>query len=468
MRRLALVLAAGEGTRMRSALPKVLHRVCGRTMLSWVLETLGELRGSGHIDGVVVVIGSGADEVRKEVGERGACVVQEERRGTGHAVMAAAPCLDAEGAEEILVLTADSPLLTASTLRGLCEVHEAEGAAVTMLGAVLEDPTGYGRVLRDASGAVTGIVEETEAGPEEKAIREVNTSTYVFRWAELRGVLPRLGDDNAKGEFFLTDTVGLLAGEGGRVAAYITTDAREVLGVNSRAHLAEAQAIMRARINRRWMEEGVTMEDPSTVYIDADVSIGADTLLRPLVVLEGATSVGRGCRLGPNAHIADSRLGDGVTVEQAVVRECELEDGVSVGPFASLRPGSVFRAGSKAGTFVETKKTEVGRGSKIPHLSYMGDARIGKDVNVGAGSITCNYDGREKHPTVIEDGAFIGSDTMLIAPVRVGKGAVTGAGSAISVDVPDGALGVERSRQRNIEGYSEARGKAKEKEEGRP
>ncbi len=465
MRRLALVLAAGEGTRMKSVIPKVLHRVCGRSMLSWVLGTLDELRVSGHIHGVLVVIGNGADEVRAEVGGRGACVVQEERRGTGHAVMVAASALNAEGADEVLVLTADSPLLTAPTLRRLCDVHGEEAAAMTVLGAVLKDPTGYGRVIRDASGAVTGIVEESEADTWQKGIKEVNTSTYVFRWADLREVLPRLSDDNAKGEYFLTDAVGLLAAGGGHVALYVTPDAHEVLGVNSRVHLAEAQRIMRGRINRRWMEEGVTMEDPSTVYIDADVSMGADTVLRPFVVLEGVTTVGRGCRLGPNTRIVDSRLGDGVTVEQAVVRECELEEGVSVGPFASLRPGSVFHAGSKAGTFVETKKTEVGRGSKIPHLSYMGDARIGEDVNVGAGSITCNFDGREKHPTVIEDGAFIGSDTMFIAPVRIGRGAVTGAGSAITVDVPDGALGVERSRQRNIEGYKR---KAKKEEEGRP
>ncbi len=450
---------------MRSGVPKVLHRVCGRSMLSWVLGTLDELRGSGHVHGVVVVIGKGAEEVRREVGERAACVVQEERRGTGHAAMVAAPALEAENADEVLVLTADSPLLTAQTLRKLCEVHVEEAAAVTMLGAVLDDPTGYGRVLRDASGAVTGIVEESEADARQRGIKEVNTSTYVFRWVDLREALPRLRKDNAKGEYFLTDAIGLLAAAGGRVAVYVTPDGEEALGVNSRVHLAEAQEIMRGRINRRWMEEGVTMEDPSTVYIDADVRIGEDTVLRPFVILEGGTTVGRGCRLGPNVRVVDSRLGDGVSVEQAVVRECELEEGVSVGPFASLRPGSVFRAGSKAGTFVETKKTEVGRGSKIPHLSYMGDARIGEDVNVGAGSITCNYDGREKHTTLIEDGAFIGSDTMFIAPVRIGKGAVTGAGSAITMDVPDGALGVERSRQRNIEGYKR---KGKEKEEGRP
>ena len=249
------------------------------------------------------------------------------------------------------------------------------------------------------------------------------------------------------------------------ISALITPDASEVIGVNSREHLAQAEALMRQRINRGWMDEGVTMEDPSTTYIGGEVAIGRDTVLRPFVILEGRTTVGEGCVLGPNTRIADSRLGNGVTVEQATVRESELEDGVNVGPYASLRPGSVLRAGSKAGTFVETKKTVVGKGSKVPHLSYMGDADIGDDVNVGAGSITCNYDGAYKHRTVIEDEAFIGSDTMFIAPVRIGKGSVTGAGSAISKDVPQGALGVERSKQKNILEYKK---KTKKKEEGEP
>jgi bifunctional UDP-N-acetylglucosamine pyrophosphorylase/glucosamine-1-phosphate N-acetyltransferase len=288
---------------------------------------------------------------------------------------------------------------------------------------------------------------------------------YVFGWQALKKVLPELDTANAKGEYFLTDAIALLAQAGERISAYITPDASEVLGVNSREHLAEAEALMRQRINRRWMAEGVTMEDPSTTFIGGEVTIGRDTILRPLVMLEGATTVGEGCILGPNTRVVDSRLGNGVTVEQATLRECELEDGVNVGPYASLRPGSVFRAGSKAGTFVETKKTVVGKRSKVPHLSYMGDADIGDDVNIGAGSITCNYDGARKHRTVIEDEAFIGSDTMFIAPVRIGKGAVTGAGSSISKDVPPGGLGVERSEQRNIIKYKR---KTKKKEEGRP
>jgi bifunctional UDP-N-acetylglucosamine pyrophosphorylase / glucosamine-1-phosphate N-acetyltransferase len=460
--RAALVLAAGEGTRMKSAIPKVLHRVCGRPMLSWVLDALEEIREEGYIDRILVVTGKGACEVEDEVCERAACVVQEERKGTGHAVMVAAPHIEAE---ELLVLTADSPLITPSTLRGLCETHRAQNAAVTILTTAIDDPTGYGRILRDSGGAVKGIVEEVDANAEEKSIGEVNTSTYVFRWRALEAALPGLGTDNAKGEYFLTDAIALLAQAGERISAYTTPDACEVMGVNSREQLAQAEAIMRQRINRRWMAEGVTMEDPSTTFIGGEVIIGRDTVLRPMVMLEGRTEVGEACVLGPNARIVDSSLGNGVTVEQATLRECELEEGVSVGPYASLRPGSVFRSGSKAGTFVETKKTVVGEGSKIPHLSYMGDADIGDGVNVGAGSITCNYDGANKHRTVIEDEAFIGSDTMFIAPVRIGKGAVTGAGSAISKDVPPGGLGVERSKQKNIVEY---RKKNAKKEEDQP
>lgn len=463
MSRVALVLAAGEGTRMKSRQAKVMHRVCGKPMISWVLDALEGIKGEGFLDRILVVVGHGATEVREEVGDRAACLVQEERRGTGHAVMVAAPHIQEE---EVLVLTADSPLITSQTLSKMCELHCSEGPAVTLIGTVLPDPTGYGRILRDEDGAVVGVVEETEASPEEREIKEVNTSTYVFRWEALKGVLSDLSTDNAKGEYFLTDALGLLVKAGEGVAAHMTPDASEVLGVNSREHLARAEALMRERINRRWMEEGVTMEDPSSTYIGGEVFIGRDTVLRPLVMLEGKTVVGEECVLGPGVRLVDSRLGNGVVVEQATVRECELDDGVTVGPYASLRPGSRLRAGSKAGTFVETKKTVLGKGSKLPHLSYMGDAEIGDGVNVGAGSITCNYDGVKKHRTVIEDEAFIGSDTMFIAPVRIGKGAVTGAGSAISKDVPPGALGIERSHQKNVlEWKKKTKKKKDEKEE---
>ena len=448
---------------MKSGKPKVLHRICGKPMISWVLDALDALLEEGLVQRILVVVGSGGGEVKAELGERTEFVIQEERRGTGHAVMVAAPLIRED---EVLVLTADSPLITAATLRRLCLLHEAEKPAVTMLGAVMDDPTGYGRIKRDEKGAVVGVVEESEARPEDKAIKEVNTSTYVFDWERLRRALPRLDADNAKKEYFLTDVLGILAAEGERLVTWMTDDPGEVLGVNSRVHLAQAERVMRERLNRRWMEEGVTMEDPSTVYIGAEVVIGRDTLLRPMVVLEGKTVIGEGCTLGPGTRIVDSRLGRGVVAEQAVIRGSELEDGVTVGPFASLRPGSVLKSGAKAGTFVETKKTVLGRGSKIPHLSYMGDAEIGEGVNIGAGSITCNYDGVKKHPTVIEDEAFIGSDTMFIAPVRIGKGAVTGAGSAISKDVPPGALGMERNRQRNVLEYRSRKAKKKEEAEG--
>lgn len=451
---------------MKSRRSKVLHPVCGKPMISWVLDALEEIKRQGFLDHLMVVIGKDAYEVREVIGNRANCLVQEERRGTGHAVMAAAPFIDDD---EVLVLTADSPLITPETLARLCEIHRSENPVVTMLGATLPDPTGYGRIIRGDGDEVLAVVEESEAGPEQKKIREINTSTYIFDWEALKRTLPVISDVNAKGEYFLTDALELLVGDGERVIAFITTDSDEVLGVNSRVQLAQAEGLMRERINRRWMEEGVTMEDPSTVYIDAGVSIGRDTVLRPLVILEGGTVIGENCTIGPGVRIFESRLGDGVVVEQSTLRECNIEDEVTIGPYASLRPGSHLCRGSKVGTFVETKKTVVGEGSKVPHLSYMGDADIGDGVNVGAGSITCNYDGREKHRTVIEDEAFIGSDTMFIAPVRIGKGAVTGAGSSISRDVPPGALGVERSKQKNIPEWEKRKQKRKSdenKEEG--
>jgi bifunctional UDP-N-acetylglucosamine pyrophosphorylase/glucosamine-1-phosphate N-acetyltransferase len=462
MSRAALILAAGEGTRMKSRRPKVLHQVCGKPMISWVLDAVEEVKDQGLVDRILVVIGAGAQEVQDVVGDRASCLLQEERNGTGHAVMVAASHIDED---EVLILTGDSPLITSQTLSHLCELHQAKRPAVTLLAALFDDPTGYGRIIRDDGGEVLRIVEETELSSEEKSIKEVNTSTYVFNWKALEGVLSDLSLDNAKGEFFLTDALELLAGGGGHIVAHTTPDCGEVLGVNSRVHLAQAEALMRERINNHWMEEGVTIEDPSSTYIGGDVEIGRDTLLRPLVMLEGCTVVGESCRLGPGVRITDSRLGDKVAVEQATLRECEVEDGVNVGPYASVRPGSLLRDGSKVGTFVETKKTILGKGSKVPHLSYMGDADIGDDVNVGAGSITCNYDGKEKHKTVIEDEAFIGSDTMFIAPVKIGKGAVTGAGSSITKDVPPGALGVERSQQKNIPEWSKKEQK-KEQEKG--
>jgi bifunctional UDP-N-acetylglucosamine pyrophosphorylase/glucosamine-1-phosphate N-acetyltransferase len=325
----ALVLAAGEGSRMKSRKPKVMHAICGKSMISYVLDILLELKNDGIIDNIRIVIGSGADAIRAEIGDKASCIVQEERKGTGHAVMTAAPEI---GEDEILVLTGDSPLITPQTIANLYETHRREGGAATVLGAFLDDPTGYGRIVRDESGGVLRIAEETEATPQERAISEVNTSTYVFNWRALQGVLKDLSADNSKGEYFLTDVLELLIAAGEPVATYVTQDASEALGINSREQLALVEGIMRERINRRWMEEGVTMEDPSSVYIGADVEIGMDTVLRPLVILEGETRVGEECVIGPGVRIRDSRIHNGVVIEQATIRECEVEDGVNVGP----------------------------------------------------------------------------------------------------------------------------------------
>jgi len=449
----ALVLAAGEGTRMKSSLPKVLHPVCGRPMLLVVLDALQELKPRR----ILVVAGNGAELVEEAVGGRAEVVVQAQRLGTGHAVLTAEPRLLPED-EHLLVLAGDMPLITADTLRELVALHLRSGSPATLLTARLEDSSGYGRVIRDAAGEVRGIVEEADASPQERAVEEINTSIYVFERGELFACLPGVGNRNRKGEYYLTDVIAMIRERGGRISALTAADPCEGLGINTRAELAEAERVMRGRIVRRLMEEGVTVIDPSLTYVDLGVEVGEDTVIHPLTFLQGETRVGRRCVIGPAARVVDSLLGDEVTVQESVVRECVLEDGSSVGPFASLRPGTRLGKGAKAGTFVEMKNTAVGEGSKVPHLSYMGDAVIGRDVNVGAGSITCNYDGEKKHTTVIEDGAFIGSDTMLIAPVRVGREAVTGAGSAISRDVPDGALAVERSGQRIIENWKKRRG----------
>ncbi len=438
---------------MKSSLPKVLHPVCGRPMLLVMLDTLESLRPRR----VLLVAGSDAERVMQAVGSRAEVAVQEERLGTGHAVLTAGPLLRPED-ERILILAGDMPLVTASTLEELLALHQKSGAKATLLTVRLPDPTGYGRVVRNGTGEVQRIVEEKEATPSERRIDEINTSIYVFERSELFECLNGLGRDNRKGEYYLTDVVAMIRESGGKVSALTADDPCEGMGVNNRAELAEAERVLRGRINRRLMEEGVTMIDPSLTYVDLGVEVGEDTVIYPLTFLQGVTKIGRGCVIGPAARIIDSVLGDGVTVQESVVRESVLEDCSSVGPYASLRPGTRLGKGSRAGTFVEMKKTVVGEGSKVPHLSYMGDATIGRGVNVGAGSITCNYDGEKKHATVIEDGAFIGSDTMLIAPVRVGRGAVTGAGSSISRDVPDGALAVERSGQRIIENWKKRKG----------
>lgn len=444
----ALILAAGEGTRMKSALPKVAHRVLGVPMVRLVVDAV---RAAG-CDRIIAVTGHGAETVEALV-EGVECVRQDRQLGTGHAVMCAASLL--EGATgSLVVLSGDTPLMSPETIMGLLAMRETSGSAVTVLTAHMPDPTGYGRIVRDRDGSIAEIVEEKDCSPEQRRIDEVNTGTYCFDSGVLFAHLDRLTTSNAQGEYYLTDMIALFNEEGLGVSATLTEDPFETLGVNSRVQLAEATRVLQRRINRRWMLEGVTMTDPDMVWIGPDAELGTDVELLPMTTIMGTAKIGDRSVIGPGTRITDSFVGDDCVVDSSVLVKAQVGDGVTVGPVAYLRPGAVLENGSKAGTCVEIKNSVVGEGSKVPHLSYIGDATIGRDVNIGAGTITCNYDGRRKHKTEIDDGAFVGSDTMLVAPVRIGKQAITGAGSAISQDVPEGSLAIERSEQRTIEGWA--------------
>lgn len=449
----ALILAAGEGTRMKSALPKVAHEVLGVPMVRHVVDAV---RAAG-VERVVVVTGHGAEVVESLLGSAGVEFVrQTEQHGTGHAVLCAEPLLG-ETDGSLLVVAGDCPLFTSETLGALIAEREREGAAAVVLTTRLEDPAGYGRVIRGGLGGITAIVEDRDLAPEQRAITEINTSTYCFDARSLFAHLKRLENTNAQGEYYLTDMVGVLRAEGLAVGVLQAADAAETLGINTRVQLAEAGRVLQRRINERHMLAGVTMTDPGLVWIGPDVRLGRDIMIEPMTRLMGDTTVGDGCVLGPDTRITDSAVGACCTVDSSIVIGCALGDRVTVGPRAYLRPGTVMGVDSKAGTSVELKNAHIGDGSKVPHLSYIGDADVGRGVNIGAGTITCNYDGMRKHRTVIGDGAFIGSDTMLVAPVEIGEGAFTGAGSAIAHDVPPRALAVERTEQRTVEEWAARR-----------
>ncbi|MDZ4178605.1 MAG: bifunctional UDP-N-acetylglucosamine diphosphorylase/glucosamine-1-phosphate N-acetyltransferase GlmU [Coriobacteriia bacterium] len=436
MSAVALVLAAGEGTRMRSEIPKVAHEVLGVPMVRLVVDAATE----AGCERVVVVTGHKAELT---ILPRAA-----------HAVMCAREAL-ADAAGSLVVLSGDTPLLKPETIAALIAAREDSGAVASVLTTHLEDPSGYGRIVRDENGALCGIVEHKDATAGQLAIDEINTGTYCFDAAVLFEHLDRLSTDNAQGEFYLTDMVGIFASEGLGVVSASTDDPAETLGVNSRVQLAEASKVLQGRINERHMLAGVTMVDPSLVWIAPTVTVGRDVTLEPMTFLMGDTSIADGAHLGPNTRVTDSSVGADARVDSSVVVSATVGERVTVGPVAYLRPGAILEAGSRAGTCVEIKNSVVGEGSKVPHLSYIGDATIGRGANIGAGTITCNYDGVRKHRTVIGDGAFVGSDTMLVAPVRIGADAVTAAGSAISRDVPDGSLGIERCEQRAVEGWTE-------------
>jgi bifunctional UDP-N-acetylglucosamine pyrophosphorylase / glucosamine-1-phosphate N-acetyltransferase len=455
-----VVLAAGEGKRFRSAVPKPLHPVAGRPLLWHVLAAAAPLKA----DRTVVVVGNGGSQVAEAVRDFDLGAVefaaQASQRGTGDALAAALPLLDDAG--DVLVLSGDTPLVSTVLLERLLDTHRAARASATLLTCIFEDPTGYGRILRDDRGEFTGVVEERDATPGQRQLREGGAGIYAFARPALDH-LAELRPDNDQGEYYLPDLVPRILAAGGRV---VTAEGPEdeTRGVNDRVELAAAAALLRRRLLERLMLAGVTVTDPATTYVDADVEVGQDTVLAPMTFLEAGTRVGARCRLGPNVRLVGCTVGDDATVTQAVAVQAAIGDRASVGPFASLRPGTDLREGSKAGTFVEVKNSVVGDGSKVPHLSYVGDADIGAGANVGAGTVFVNYDGVDKHRTVVGDGAFIGSDTMLVAPVTVGSGAQTAAGSTITKDVPPDALAIERSDQRTIEGWAARRRRRKRKE----
>ncbi len=434
-----VILAAGQGTRMKSHLAKVLHPVAGWPMVDYAVKAAHDLSGRPP----VLVVGQQSEAVRDHVGDRALCVEQAERRGTAHALMMAETALRSQ-AGLVLVLYADMPLLRPETLRRLVEAHTASAArpAVTMLTFVADNPRGFGRVVRRADGAVAAIVEEAVATPEQLAVRELNVGVYVFDAAWLWGALARITPTPPKDEYYLTDTVALANADGRTVLAVAGADPDELIGINTRVHLAEAEAAMRRRINREHMLNGVTLVDPATTYIEPGVLIGPDTVIQPNTHLRGRTAIGSGCVIGPNAILDDAVLGDGCAVVASVIQGSTLGSHVDVGPFARIRGGALLDDGVHMGNFGEIKGSHLGPGVKMGHFSYLGDAEIGPHVNIGAGTITCNFDGVSKHKTVIGEGAFIGSDTMLVAPVTVGANAQTGAGAVVRRSVPDGKVAV--------------------------
>ena len=445
----AIILAAGEGKRMRSRQPKILHRLCGRPLVGYPLRL-----ARTFADRVVMVVPPSADDVAQVAGEGVLTVVQRERLGTGHAVVQAK---DACGEGTILVLPGDMPLLTVETIERLLNHHKAASAAATLLTAIVDNPAGYGRVLRQR-GRVARIVEDRDATDDQKKINEIGTSVYCFDARRLWSALAEVRPDNDQGEYYLTDVVAILSRAGATVEAVTVADPSEAQGVNDRKQLAAVAVVQRRRILDRLMESGVTIVDPASTYVEDTVTIGPDTVVQPQTVIEGATVIGSECVIGAGSHVSGSRLADRVVLKPySIIEEAAIDEDATLGPFCHLRPGCHIGAGAEIGNFAELKKSRVGKKTKIHHVSYMGDATLGERVNVGAGTITCNYDGQRKHPTVIGDGVFVGTNSSLVAPLTIGEGAYVAAGSVITRDVPPGALALERSPQVVKDGWAAKR-----------
>ncbi|WP_342433806.1 bifunctional UDP-N-acetylglucosamine diphosphorylase/glucosamine-1-phosphate N-acetyltransferase GlmU [Neobacillus sp. FSL H8-0543] len=454
--RFAVILAAGQGTRMKSKLYKVLHPVCGKPMVQHVVDQITKL----NIQEMVTVIGHGAEKVKSQLGDESHYVLQEEQLGTAHAVMQAQTIL--AGKEGVtIVVCGDTPLITAETMESLFVHHQKLSAKATILTARIEDPTGYGRIIRDEEGIVEKIVEHKDATEAERTVDEINTGTYCFDNAALFEALKNVSNENVQGEYYLPDVIEILKKQGEVVTAYQTNEFEETLGVNDRVALAEAERIMRARTNQFHMRNGVTIIDPANTYIDTDVVIGQDTIILPGTMLKGKTVIGTSSQIGPNTEIDTCEIGDETVIRQSVAHNSFIGNHVNIGPFAHIRPESTISDEVKIGNFVEIKKAAFGKGSKASHLSYIGDAEVGSNVNIGCGSITVNYDGKNKYLTKIEDDVFIGCNSNLVAPVTVGKGAYVAAGSTITKNVPGKALSIARAQQVNKENYVDKLNKKK-------
>lgn len=447
--RYGIILAAGKGTRMKSKLYKVLHPVCGKPMVEHIINRVEETKPKE----IITIVGHSAEMVKEQLGDRSEYALQAEQLGTGHAVMQAAQFLEGKKGTT-LVISGDTPLLTTATLNNLFEYHQGKNASATILTAQAPNPTGYGRIIRDHVGIVEKIVEQKDASPEEVRVKEINTGTYCFDNELLFDALSKLNTDNAQGEYYLTDIIEILKSEGKIVAAYQTEDFDESLGVNDRVALAQANRIMRNRINHQHMLNGVSFINPEATYIDAGVKIGAETVIEPGVYLKGQTVIGSECLITAGSEIVDSKIGDHVIVKSSCIEESIVHNHVDIGPFAHLRPKAEIKETAHIGNFVEVKNAKVGEGTKVGHLTYVGDATLGKEINVGCGVVFVNYDGKNKHHTNVGDNAFIGSASNLVAPITVGDGAFIAAGSTINQDVPKDAMGIARARQVNKENYA--------------
>ena len=445
----AVILAAGQGTRMKSKLYKVLHPVCGMPMVEHVTGNVEQL----GVEKIVTVVGHGAEKVQQQLGEKSEYALQAEQLGTAHAVQQTASLIEGL-AGTTLVVCGDTPLIRPETMQALLDQHAQTQAKATILTAIADNPTGYGRILRNSAGIVEKIVEQKDASPEEQQVKEINTGTYCFDNEALFEALKLISNDNVQGEYYLPDVIEILQKQGEIVAAYATDSFDETLGVNDRVALSQAESIMRKRIAEKHMRAGVSIIDPATAYISAQAEIGADTIIHPNVTIEGNTKIGEDCIISSNTHIVNSVIGDRTAIRSSEIHDSSIGTDTAVGPFAHIRPQTVLGNDVKIGNFVEVKKSEVGNDSKVSHLSYIGDAHVGTGVNIGCGTITVNYDGKNKFQTIIEDDTFIGCNSNLIAPVTVGKGSYVAAGSTISKDVPEDSLAIARARQENKEGYA--------------